>query len=314
MNKCLIGYNGFVGSNLLNNNYNYLYNSENIEEIKYKEFDLLICSAIRADMFMANTEPERDLENIKNLFSILQKVKSKKAVLISTIAVYPQPVRADERSSIFEKVSSYGVNRRFAEIYFKEIFNQSLIIRLPALFGNNLKKNFIFDIINRLPSFLTKEKFNYINTILNDKYVLYKYYNYDKIKNIYVFSKDNACNDNMIDRLKELFSSINETSLNFTNSDSKFQFYSLYRLNSDIEIALNNNLEELNICSEPIIAKEIMNNIFNECFDSHNSILYDYDMRSMHSKLWGNHFNYLYSKAEILYDLKKFFVANGVLK
>jgi hypothetical protein len=34
------------------------------------------------------------------------------------------------------------------------------VVRLPALFSRNIKKNFIFDLINVIPSMLTEHKYN----------------------------------------------------------------------------------------------------------------------------------------------------------
>ena len=45
VNNALIGYTGFVGMNILQQKpFMFLYNSKNIEEIKGKEFDLIVCS------------------------------------------------------------------------------------------------------------------------------------------------------------------------------------------------------------------------------------------------------------------------------
>ncbi|TKZ30179.1 NAD(P)-dependent oxidoreductase [Brachyspira catarrhinii] len=312
-NNCLIGYNGFVGSNiLLKSDFYSKYNSKNINDIRNREFDLLICSAIPSDMQLANLKYKKDLENINELLNILKTVKSKKAVLISTIAVYPQPVIYDENDFDYESDSNYGKNRKLAEYEFSKIFRDSYIIRLPALFGNNLKKNFIFDIINPEPSFFTKEKFEYINSILKDD-TLKKYYNYNKDTERYIFDRNKAINDNIRSRIKDILFSINETSLQFTNSNSRFQFYNLDNLYKDILKSIDNNINILNICSEPISAKEIMKNIFNKDFDSDKAKLYDYNMKSIYASKWNNSDNYLYNKDNIYSDLKDFFIKNGVL-
>ena len=128
-NNCLIGYSGFVGSNILSkSDFSFKYNSKNINDIKNGKFDLLICSAIPSDMQLANAEPKKDLDNINILLDILKTVKSKKAVLISTIAVYPQPVIYDENFLNYESDSDYGKNRKLAEDKFSKIFNNSYII------------------------------------------------------------------------------------------------------------------------------------------------------------------------------------------
>lgn len=312
-NNCLIGYNGFVGSNiLLKSDFSFKYNSKNINDIRNREFDLLICSAIPSDMQLANLNPKKDLENINELLNILKTVKSKRAVLISTIAVYPQPVIYDENYFDYESDSNYGKNRKLAEYEFSKIFRDSYIIRLPALFGNNLKKNFIFDIINPEPSFFTKEKFEYINSILKDD-ILIKYYICNNDTQRYIFDRNKAIKDNIRSYIKDILFSINETSLQFTNSNSRFQFYNLYNLYEDISKSIDNNINILNICSEPIPAKEIMKNIFNKEFNSDKAKLYNYDMKSIHASKWNNSDDYLYNKDNIYSNLKDFFIKNGVL-
>ena len=44
-NNALIGYTGFVGGNILRQKpFKYLYNTKNIEDIKQKKFNLIVCS------------------------------------------------------------------------------------------------------------------------------------------------------------------------------------------------------------------------------------------------------------------------------
>jgi hypothetical protein len=42
----------------------------------------------------------------------------------------------------------------------EENYNEHLIVRLPAIYGENLKKNFIYDYINYIPAMLTEEKYS----------------------------------------------------------------------------------------------------------------------------------------------------------
>lgn len=313
LNKCLIGYSGFVGSNiLLKSDFHYKYNSKNINDIKNKEFDLLICSSIPSDMQLANANPDKDLSNILELLNILKHVKAEIAVLISTIAVYPQPVIYNENTVDFISDSIYGKNRKIAEEEFKNIFKNNIIIRLPALFGKNLKKNFIFDIINPEPSFFTVDKFESIKNQIKDTIVI-NYYNFDNKQNRYIFNRMKAIEDNKRKEIKDILLSINETSLQFTNSNSSFQFYNLDNLYNDILISIKNDIKVLNICSKPILAKDIMKNIFNMNFISRNAKLYNYDMKSVHSDKWGNYDGYLYNEESIYNDLRLFFTQNGVL-
>lgn len=149
MNSAIIGYTGFVGSNLVRQvDFNSLYNSKNIESIIGKKFDLLVCSGAPAVKWLANKEPEKDLENIKRLTKCLGKVAAKKVILISTVDVYPLPVEVDEDTEIdLEVLHPYGKHRLELERFVEARFD-SLIVRLPGLFGDGLKKNIIYDLLH----------------------------------------------------------------------------------------------------------------------------------------------------------------------
>ena len=64
MKKALVGYTGFVGSNIYAaGGYDGAYNSKNIEEAFGTKPDLLIYSGLRAEKYLANNDPERDLRS-----------------------------------------------------------------------------------------------------------------------------------------------------------------------------------------------------------------------------------------------------------
>lgn len=151
MKSALIGYTGFVGSNILKQkSFNDLYNSRNIDSIDGKEYDLLVSAGTRAERWKANLEPEEDWDNIKGLLNNLEKVRVKHFVLISTVDVYPNPVDCDEDTAIDIKLftQAYGLNRFKMEEMVKKLFPKVTIIRFPQLFGPGLKKNFAFDLIH----------------------------------------------------------------------------------------------------------------------------------------------------------------------
>jgi len=134
----LIGYTGFVGSNILEQkDFDLCYNSKNIEQIKGKEFDLVACAGVHAVKWKANRNPKQDYSAIARLIECLDNIKFDKFVLISTISVYDNP--AD---------NAYGQNRLYLENYLKNNHDNVSIVRLPSLFGNRLKKNVLYDILN----------------------------------------------------------------------------------------------------------------------------------------------------------------------
>ena len=170
MSNAIIGYSGFVGSNLiLQSHYDYFYNSKNIDDIQEKNFDLLVCSGAYAAKWIANREPAQDWENIQYLINCLRKVTSKKVILISTVDVYISPREVDEDTPIvLEGLHPYGKHRRELEVFIQDNFD-SLIIRLPGLFGLGLKKNIIYDFLHK----------NMLNNIHKDSF--FQFYNLDHI-------------------------------------------------------------------------------------------------------------------------------------
>ncbi len=149
MKTALIGYTGFVGSNLAAQyNFNDLYNSSNIQDIEGKGYDLIVSAGARAEKWRINQEPEKDLAEIQSLIDHLKTVKAKQFVLISTVDVYKTPVDVDEDTPIdTEGLHAYGSNRYYLEQFVRENLD-GLIVRLPGLFGDGLKKNVIFDLLN----------------------------------------------------------------------------------------------------------------------------------------------------------------------
>lgn len=124
------------------------YHSKNIEEIAGKSYDLVVSAGGPAVRWLANQEPEKDRQSLRRLMDNFGRVRARKFVLISTIDVYPIPIETDEDAPIDEsRLKPYGKHRREVETFVEERFD-SLIIRLPNLFGPGLKKNVIYDFLN----------------------------------------------------------------------------------------------------------------------------------------------------------------------
>ena len=137
----IIGYSGFIGSNLLNQykkKYKKidLFNSKNIFKISSNNFyKTVFCAAMTAAKWIANKYPNKDKQNTLKLIKNLKKIKTELFVLISTIDVHFN--------------HAYGKNRKMLENFVKNNFKNYLIIRLPGVFGIGLKKNIIYDLINK---------------------------------------------------------------------------------------------------------------------------------------------------------------------
>ena len=148
--SALIGSTGFVGGHLQKDfEFTHKYNRANISEIQGLKTDLLICAGLPAEKWKANSDPGADWSNMANLAQCISLVTAEKAILISTIDVYQPPVDVTEDDKPnFNGEGAYGRNRAWFETFFASQFSNTVIIRLPGLFSSNLKKNFIYDLIN----------------------------------------------------------------------------------------------------------------------------------------------------------------------
>jgi nucleoside-diphosphate-sugar epimerase len=167
--NALIGYTGFVGSTLIKQfKFDELFNSKNIDDIRGKEYDTLVCCGAPGQKWLACKEPEADLQNINALISSLNEVRVNKFILISTVDVFKSPLDVDETSLVEEDgLNPYGLNRRILEKFVVEKFKDSIIVRLPGLVGPGLKKNIIYDFKhkNNVDSIDSRSIFQFYPTI-----------------------------------------------------------------------------------------------------------------------------------------------------
>ena len=257
MTTALIGYTGFVGSNILRHHrFDDLYNSSNLEQISGKSYDLVVSAANRADSFRINEHPDEDLAEIQSIAATVASASIRRMVLISTVCVYEASERSDEDTPITtDNLTPYGRNRLALERLTRERFDTT-VIRLPQLFGPGLKKGVIYDLAN-----------NY------------------RVEHI--------------------------------RPDGRFQYYNLERLWDDIQVALDNGLNALNIATPPLTSARVAQ----ECFgvdlspqapptpESRFSQMYTRNMTTTHAGLFGRDGDYLLTEAEELASITAF--ANG---
>jgi hypothetical protein len=148
MTNALIGYTGFIGSNLCKSiNFDFKINRNNLSSLLSMNFDQIICTGLPAEKWRANMYPNEDLLNINLLINALTKVNANKFILISTVDIYDTSAICYENTSSFS-LDSYGKNRKYFEDFIMSKFSDFQIIRLPGVFGHGLKKNVIYDLIN----------------------------------------------------------------------------------------------------------------------------------------------------------------------
>ena len=118
---------------------------------------MVVCCALPAAKWMANKDPGGDLRTISALKSVLSTVTCQKFVLVSTIDVYSPPDSAlDEDAAlgvtpddVHVHMHAYGKHRQMFEDFVRTTWSESYrIVRLPALFGAHLRKNYIYDLLH----------------------------------------------------------------------------------------------------------------------------------------------------------------------
>ena len=300
--KALVGYTGFVGSNLAaSTNFDGLYNSKNVSEAYGTKPDLLVYAGVPAAKYLANKAPEEDLAIIRQAAENIAKIAPKKLVLISTIDVFPEPVGVDENTAPKESSEAYGRNRRELELRVREQYANALIVRLPALFGKNLKKNFIYDIIHPIPFKLTEKL---LTDFLEREPQLKEYY--FPCGNGFFQRKE--MDDSTEKSVKEIFERLGFSALNFTDSRSSYQFYPLSRLWQDIETALHHNLRIFHPATEPVSAGELYSQLTGLKFINELAKTpARYNYKTCHAALFGGHGDYIMTKSLVFNKIKEFF-------
>ena len=304
----LIGYTGFVGSNLYDAGvFDAVYNSKNVIEAYGTKPDLLIYAGLRAEKYLANIAPEKDMEQIIQAEKNILKINPKKLVLISTIDVFMKPRDVDENSEVdTEGLHAYGYNRYLLELWARENYPNTLIIRLPGLFGKNIKKNFIYDFINVIPFMLKEAK---MDELLQADSDLKKYYflqdnGFYKVKELSPEERS-IC--------KEKFKNVGFSALNFTDSRSIYQFYDLSRLWGDIQKAFEADIVLWHPATEPISAGELYKYLAGEDFVNILDVTpAHYDYKTIHAEIFGGNSGYISSKAVVMDSIQKFIACNSM--
>ncbi len=299
----LVGYSGFVGSNLCaKHNFDGLYDITNIKEAYNTNPDILVYSGVPAQKFLANKEPEKDFEVIKGAIKNIVNINPKKVILISSIDVYKETNGIDEDTKIIpEDLQAYGKNRFYLEQWVMDNFEDYLIVHLPGLYGKNIKKNFVYDLINIIPSMIKEDKFKSLTE--NDKFLEEYYTNQN---NGFYQCKNNLSAEEK-KKLKKYFNNIGFTALNFTDSRGIYQYYNLSYLWGHIEKALENNIKVLNLATEPISIQELYKYIRNTDFTNHiTDNIPNYNLKTKYDKIFNGNNGYIFDKKFVLEDIKKF--------
>lgn len=305
--KAIVGYTGFVGQNIAaKGDFDAKYNSKNIQDAYGTNPDFLVYAGMSAEKYLANHEPEKDYAKVQGALENIKKINPKKLVLISSSDVFARPIGVDENTVIVaDEIEPYGRNRFLLEQDVRAIYPDATIVRLPALYGVGIKKNFVYDFIKRIPFMLTTAKYNEL--IEKDDFIVPFYADQGN-----GFYKCHFDTEEERLALKDYFVRIGFSALQFTDSRSKFQFYPLRLLWDYIQIALKNDIRLLNIVTEPISAAEVYKYVTGEEFVNElKKTPADYDIHSIYAELYGGKGHYMLDREFILEDLKQFIVSSN---
>lgn len=296
----LVGSTGFVGGNLLASHaFDAACHSTDVAGQFGKDNDLVVYAGVPAAMYLANQDPEADLAVMRAARENLRRLAPKQAVLISSVCVYADSrgkTESDEPEGA--ALAPYGANRLQLEQWVREDFDSALIVRLPALYGKGLKKNFLYDLHTVTPAMLKPDK--YAALAARSPLVAGAYSPADN-----GFYKLNGTADPAA--LKAWFSAADFNALCFTDSRSRYQFYNLGRLWRDITAARAAGLTLLNLTTPPVSAAQVYTAVTGGTWRNElPAPPYDYDLRSRHAALLGGQGGYLCSREEELRDICRF--------
>jgi hypothetical protein len=311
----LIGDTGFVGGALARQvSFARAFNSRSIRDIAGEHFDTLVCAGAPATMWAANANPKADSDNLLRLQSALSEAKIERLILISTIAVFDDSSAGyTESNARYETTKAYGRHRRELELHVFKYYD-AVVLRLPALFGSGLKKNFIFDILNPIPSFIKPEKFAEIrNEFTSDELRLAdEVFTFDRELGMHKLDRAALKAGGNRHALEGAFERAGFNASKFTNSDSHYQYYNLANLRRDIETCVTHGLTTLNICSEPWQAGDLHKALTGTPFANSAPPVVKEDVRTEHAAAFGRSESYLYNRSDVLRELQEFVSAGNL--
>lgn len=290
----LVGSTGFVGGNLLAAYpFDAAYHSSDVQNGFGRDNGLVVYAGVPAAMYLANADPAADLAVMAAARENLRRLAPKKVVLISSICVFADSrgkTEADEPTP--EGLAPYGANRLQLERWVREDWPDALIVRLPALYGKGLKKNFLYDLHTITPALLRPDKYRQLAAESELVRIAYE----DAGNGFYKLSgkADPTA-------LRAWFAAAPFNALAFTDSRSVYQFYDLARLWRDIRTALDADLRVLHLATPPLSAARVYEAFTGKTFTNHlPGAPFDYDLRTRYAALLGGAGEYLCTEPECL--------------
>lgn len=310
-NDAIIGHSGFVGGTLVHQHaFGGKFNSKNIDTVGDTACDTVVCAAAPGSMFVANRHPDRDRAAIDALIDQLSKVRARRFVLISSIAVLEDfAAGADENTTAFQQDLAYGHNRRLLEAFCESHFDNCHVFRLPALFGPGLKKNFLFDLMNPLPSMMPEARHKMLlDQIAPDlRDVMAGLYALDTDTGMLGLNRVKLNADAHRQALDAAVRAIGMSATQFHNPESTFQYYDMARLWQDINTAISADLRSVHLAVAPVRAADIHSRLLGTNMPDTGAKLHREDMHTRHAGQWDGKGPYLEDADVVLNKLSAFF-------
>lgn len=307
---CLIGHTGFVGGALLRQTtFDTCFNSRTIGGIADQSFGTVVCAAAPGSMIEANRAPERDRAQIDSLIGHLSRIKAERFVLISSIAVLADfDGGEDEGTQAFQQALTYGRHRRMLEAFVEDRFPQFLIVRLPALFGRGLRKNFVFDLMNPVPSMLHGDRLAELVALLDPPLGQWakNLYQPDPMTGMARLDRQALDRDLRRAMLEDAVTALGFSAVQFHHRATTYQYYDTDRLWRDIGVAIAAGLSAIHLVSEPLAAADIHHHLTGRAMPETAARLHREDMRTRHAGLWDARGPYQYDAASTLARLAAF--------
>ncbi len=253
--RALIGHTGSIGAGLCGaRHWDACFNRSNLSSLRGAEFDLIVCAALPAARRRAEANPGGDRSNMMRLLAVLDTVRAKRFVLVSTFDVYPSRLGVDEDCVFAPRTdSAFAEHRLEGESEIVARFPECHIVRLPALFGPGARRNVLHDLLHRVE-------------------------------------------------------------LESINPESRFQWYPVERLASDIDTVMALSLPQVNLATEPISTGELHRAFFEDLeIGTRAAPAERYDVHSRYGRAFGGDDRYMMSASAVRASMGRWISGLGLL-
>lgn len=213
-----MGGSGLIGTTLQEQHkFDLVFSSKdvhNIDKLDLNGYNIWL-SCLPATKWKVNENIEEDIYNMQYIIKLLQRFKFNNIILFSTIDVYEDsPLESKENYPPNILEFKYGANRYLFELLVKQFLKcENLkIFRLPALFGPNIKKNIVYDLLNnnQVDKIKTNSYFQWYD--LDDLYSDVKY-RLDSNINVYNLFPEPIRTSNIVRLFPEFANKVDSVSL-----------------------------------------------------------------------------------------------------